>query len=238
MNLILLSASDFIEDGKRGRVRLTGRRLEHVVSVHRARKGDTLRVGLVGGNVGTGTVTLMRPGRLEMEVKLTEPPPPPLPLTLLLALPRPKTLKKVLIGATAMGVKHFVLMRTWRVDKSYFQSPSLRENAVKEQFVLGLEQGRDTIMPKLEIRNLFKPFVEDEVPSLVRKTRAFVAHPGAEADCPRGVKRPVTLAIGPEGGFVGYELELLAKQGFAPISLGPRPLRVEDAVPALIGRIL
>ena len=52
------------------------------------------------------------------------------------------------------------------------------------------------------------------------------------------MSEPVTLAIGPEGGFIEYELDLLVAHGFEPVTLGPRPLRVEHAVPALLGRIL
>ena len=53
MNLILLEEADF-EDEKR--VRLRDRRLEHVRDVHRARPGDLLRVGLLGGRIGTARV--------------------------------------------------------------------------------------------------------------------------------------------------------------------------------------
>ena len=51
MNLILLFDSDFISPA---RVRLTGRRREHVVRVHRAVVGDELVVGVAGGGVGRG----------------------------------------------------------------------------------------------------------------------------------------------------------------------------------------
>jgi RsmE family RNA methyltransferase len=52
------------------------------------------------------------------------------------------------------------------------------------------------------------------------------------------VTTPVTLAIGPEGGFVPFEIDLLSRQGFQSVHLGPRPLRVETAVPALLGRLI
>jgi 16S rRNA (uracil1498-N3)-methyltransferase len=103
--------------------------------------------------------------------------------------------------------------------------------------ILGLEQSRDTVMPEVKFKPRFKPFVEDELPAIMQKTLLLVAHPGAQEACPRGVRGPVTLAVGPEGGFVSYEIEKLVSLGFTPVSLGERVLNVETAVPALISHL-
>ena len=234
MNLVLLFEEDFVGPQ---RVRLVGRRLQHVLAVHRARVGDELHVGLVNARLGAGVITSLSSDVLEMEVQLDQPPPPALPVTLLLALPRPKSLKKVLQAAAAMGVKHIVLMATWRVEKSFWDSKVLHPESLREQMVLGLEQARDTVLPEVMLRRRFKPFAEDEVPGLARGTCALLAHPPAPQPCPRAVRGPVTLAVGPEGGFIPYEIELLHAHGFEAVTLGPRVLRVEQAVPALLGRL-
>jgi len=235
MNLILLFEDDFITQQ---RVRLHGRRLQHVRAVHRARVGDALRVGVVNAQLGSGVITSLDSDALEMEVRLDQSPPLALPVTLLLALPRPKSLKKILQAVTAMGVKRIVLMTTWRVEKSFWDSPVLGREGLREQMILGLEQGRDTMLPEVTIRKRFKPFVEDEVPDLIRGTRALLAHPAAPQPCPHETGVPVTLAVGPEGGFIPYEVELLQAHGFEAVSLGVRSLRVEHAVPALLGRLV
>jgi RsmE family RNA methyltransferase len=92
-------------------------------------------------------------------------------------------------------------------------------------------------MPEIIIKRRFKPFVEDEVPALIKSLRALVAHPVAEKSCPHDVKGPLTLAIGPEGGFIPFEVELLKKQGFEEVNFGKRVLRVEHVVPAMLGRL-
>ncbi len=234
MNIILLFPEDISEPS---RVRITGRRLQHVLSVHRAGVGDDLSVGLVNGRMGTGRITSLDGTSLAMDVLLDRDPPEKLPLTVLLALPRPKVLRRLLSSLAALGARRIILINSARVEKSYWQTPFLAGDAVRKQLLLGLEQARDTVLPDVMVRKLFKPFVEDELPDLSRETLCFAAHPSATEDCPRGAHRPVTLAVGPEGGFVAYEIEMLKACGFLPVSIGPRILNVETAVPSLIARL-
>lgn len=235
MNLILLHQKDFISQT---RVHLQGRRWEHILNIQRATIGDELRVGMVNGLIGTGKIVSLTDHELEMEIRLEQKPPKPLPVTLLLALPRPKMLKRILQGVSSLGVKQIYLINSYRVDKSFWGSPLLQPEKLKEQLILGLEQARDTILPEIYLRPRFKPFVEDELPKIAKGTTAYVAHPGVESTCPHDFKKPATLAIGPEGGFIPYEVEKLQSCGFIPISLGERILRVETAVPVLLSRLL
>jgi 16S rRNA (uracil1498-N3)-methyltransferase len=236
MNCILLFESDFT-NRERTAVTLTGRRKEHALSVCRAEAGDTLRVGLLNGAMGTGAVRRITEQFLEMDVSLAAAPPGPLPLTLLLALPRPKALRRCVEAITSFGVKTIFIIQSFRVEKSYWASPALSDDSLRKHMLLGLEQACDTVLPRIEIRKRFKPFAEDELPALIRGTLPLVAHPHAEKNCPFHTGRPVTLAVGPEGGFIPYEIDLFQRCGFEAVSLGKRILKVEHALPALIGRL-
>jgi RsmE family RNA methyltransferase len=136
-----------------------------------------------------------------------------------------------------MGVQRLVLMNSYRVEKSFWDSPWLAEDAIREQLLLGLEQAKDTVLPEVILAPRFKPFVEDTLPALCQNTRCLLAHPIAPQPCPIALNQPLTLAIGPEGGFISYEVEKLAEAGFEPVHLGVRILRVETAVAVLIGRL-
>lgn len=234
MNLILLEPSDFIGPQQ---VRLTDRRWQHIQQVHQAKLGDSLRVGLINGLMGQGTVTALEDSGVTLQIALSEPPPTALPLTLVLALPRPKMLKRTLQTIASMGVKRLILVNSYRVEKSFWQSPFLQAAAIREQLLLGLEQARDTVLPEVILEKRFKPFVEDRLPALAADSLALVAHPGAYPACPRQLEQQVTLAIGPEGGWIPYEVELLTQAGFSPVQLGERILRVETAVPVLLARL-
>lgn len=123
------------------------------------------------------------------------------------------------------------------MEKSFWQTPFLQPEAIREQLILGLEQARDSVLPQIVIEKRFKPFVEDRLPQLAEGTLGLVGHPGDFPACPRAVEQPVTLAIGPEGGWIPYEVDLLRQSGLQPVQLGERILRVETAVTALLARL-
>lgn len=235
MNLVIINIEELSGNGMA--VISDSRRIVHIQTVLKAAPGEQIKVGLLNGRIGTAKVVSSTPAKIELAVDFFTEPPPPLPVTLIFALPRPKTYKKVLHAAAAMGVKKFIVIETWKVDKSYWDSPVLSEETTREQLLLGLEQGMDTILPEISLKRRFKPFVEDELTGIINGTLPLLAHPGAAESCPRNVPGAVTLCLGPEGGFTDYEVAMLEKHGMRPVSIGERILRTEFAVCALLGKI-
>jgi len=235
VNLLLFTPEERLADD---RIALRGRRLAHLVEVHRAREGDEVRVGEVGGLIGRGRILKLAADAALLAVELSEAPPPKLPLRVVLALPRPKMLRRILRSVAEFGVPELHLIHSYRVEKSYWQSPVLEPGAVRQYLLQGLEQARDTVPPTVRCHRRFKPFVEDELPGLVGGGTALVAHPGDHPPCPRRWPGPGVLVIGPEGGFIPYEVDRLREAGCTVVSLGPRILRVENALSAVLGRLL
>lgn len=236
MNLILLDPAELDATGH-AQVR-DPRRLRHLRDVHRAAPGDELTLGVVNDAMGRGRLLHFGADEASFAIeRLDRPPPPALPVHLVLALPRPRMLARSLEHATALGVKHITLLHTRRVEKSYWQSPELAAGKIHEHLILGLEQARDTRLPQVSFETRFKPFVEDRLPALLAGRRGLLAHPGMPMPCPRGIDDDSVLLIGPEGGFIPFEVELLLEAGCEGIHLGERILRVETAVTALLARL-
>jgi RsmE family RNA methyltransferase len=234
MNLLLLEPEHLTSSQT---ARVTGRRLEHLLKVHRAQVGDSLRIGLLNGDMGAGTITRLDTEVAEIRFELNQTPPKSLPLTLVVGLPRPQMLKRILQTIATMGVKHLIFVHSQRVEKSFWQTPQLQPQAIHEQLILGLEQGVDTCLPQIELVQRFKPFVEDRLPELAKNKRALVAHPRRALDCPPASEEETVLLIGPEGGFIDYEIDCLEQAGCQAIHLGERILRVETAVPVLLAKL-
>ena len=234
MNVLLLTEEDFEAPT---RVRVQGRRAHHLRRILRAVPGDELSVGRVDGMLGRGTLTTLTADHAVLEVNLDQPPPPPLPATLVLALPRPPVLGRVLAATASFGVKRIVLLHTRRVEKTYWQARALEPDALRERLLLGLEQARDTVVPELLIRRRFRPFVEEELAEWLGDARGVFAHPAPDTDPVAPVDVPAVILVGPEGGLLEAEVDELQQAGMRGFSLGPRALRVETAVAALLGRV-
>ncbi len=233
MNLMLLQESDFIAADL---VRVDDRRAEHIRKILKAGIGDPVKAGKANGMIGEGVILTDEPAGITLRVNLTEPPPSPPGVTLLLAMPRPIALRRMLPAITTFGVKEIHLFHAFKVEKSYWTSSIFPE--FHELMTLGLEQARDTVYPSITMHQRFKIFVEDEVPGIIAGSLPLVAHPGSGRTCPAAVDGPVTVCIGPEGGFTDYEIQMLIKAGFQAVGLGERILRSETAVPAILGRLI
>lgn len=216
--------------------------VDHVNNILGAKVGDTLKIGQLGGNLGTAVIEDIAADSIHLyDVQLAITPPAKLDLTVVLALPRPKVLRRLIMDMTALGVRDIVLVNSYRTQKSYWQSPLLER---LDEFVLeGLQQGVDTIAPRITLQKRFKPFVEDTLTSLV-SNQAIVAHPYAEQSFSEfrqldtTLELPSLVCIGAEGGWIDYEIALLAAHGCTPVHIGPRILRTEAAVNVMLGQWL
>jgi len=235
VNLILLHPGEI--DGA-GAVRLTDARGAHIATVLKAGPGQHVRIGLVDGPFGSATVTSVEPGGVSMRCEF-EPTTPARPrLDLLLALPRPKVMRRLWSQLAALGVGQVILTNAARVERDYFGTHVLDPAVFTPLLIEGLQQARDTRLPAVSIHRRLKVLVEDDLDALFPGGARVVAQPGHDDTLDRvlagaGPARAL-MAVGPEGGWTGFELDLLARHGFRAVGMGPRTLRSDTATIALL----
>jgi RsmE family RNA methyltransferase len=240
MNRIILEEGECGQQGGRISLGCGDRRTRHIRDVLRARPGETLRIGHLNGLAGSATILADDENGIVLDVRLDEPAPEPW-LDLILAMPRPKVMHRLWSDLAAVGFARIFIVNAAKVEKFYFDSHWLDEATWRPLLIEGLEQAGATRLPDVQVRRALRPFVEDELPALYPDSEKWIAHPRLPDAPPRTAPaqrggRPV-VAVGPEGGWTDFEIELFRKAGFQPLSLGDRAFRSDTACIALAGAL-
>ena len=234
MNLLLLRPDDDWLD--RRSVQLDDQRAHHIRTVLKPSVGDSLRAGMVGGKQGRAVITALTSEGVSLQVDFQDPPPPRHRFDIVLALPRPKMLRRVLRTVAEFGVAHLHLINTARVEKSYWQSPLLADAKVEEALLAGMERASDTLMPRVHQHKLFRPFVEDRLTALCAGRACWMAQMGSVDALRDQSSDPAVVLVGPEGGLVPFELDLLQRVIARPVHLGSRTLSVDTALTTVLAQ--
>jgi 16S rRNA (uracil1498-N3)-methyltransferase len=240
LNLILLEPG---EVDAAGDITLTGPRARHLLTVLRVAPGAHVRVGVIDGPRGSATV--QSSGNASVTLRCAfDPDAPERPRAdLLLALPRPKIMRRLWAQLAASGVGRIILTNAARVERDYFDAHILTPACYRPLLVEGLQQARDTRVPAVSIHKRFKVLVEDELDGLFEADGLrLVADPSAQTSVSaaigeharRAANTRILIAIGPEGGWNSFEIELLDAHGFQPVGMSPRTLRTDTACVALL----
>ncbi len=236
MNLILLHEEDDWID--QHQVLLRDHRADHIRQVLRANQGDQLRVGRVGGLKGTALVDRLDDQGVLITTELTTPASPRHRFDLILALPRPKMLRRIFRAVAEFGVHHLHLINTARVEKSYWQSPLLHPDKINAALFAGMERSMDTILPVVSQHRRFRPFVEDELKDLCAGRPCWIADQAGSIALSSVAGQPAVVMIGPEGGFVPFELALAESVVAQRVHLGQRILSVDTALTTVLAQAL
>ena len=238
MNLIILEPS---EVGDAGDVSLLGTRAAHLLNVLKVAPGHRVRVGIIDGPSGVGTVQSLSDAAVALRCAFEVSVPPRPRVDLLLALPRPKVMRRLWAQIAALGVGQIILTNAERVERNYFDAHVLAPERYRPLLVEGLQQARDTRLPNVSIHRQLKVLVEDALDGLFQSGLRLVADPVAtrpvSAVVPKSLEERVLLAVGPEGGWNTFEIDLFGAHGFQSVGMGPRPLRTDTACIALLALV-
>jgi len=158
---------------------------------------------------------------------------PTLAVRLYVAPPRARLMGDIVRAATELGVRRITpILCTFSVARP--DTGAL--DGWREDVHVAAKQSGNPFFPRLDEPMAFPEAVQS------------AAAPGVFGAVPRGgdgVAPPAPLPsggsiglwIGPEGGFSAAEEMALSAKGFSALTVGPWILRVETAVPALLGRL-
>lgn len=238
MNLILLEPG---EVGGACDVRLSGTRAAHLLNVLHVAAGHQVRVGIMDGPCGVGTVQSVSGDTIELRCSFDATIPTRPLVDVLLALPRPKVLRRLWAQIAALGVGQIIVTNAERVERHYFDTHVVTPECYRPLLIEGLQQARDTRLPTVSIHRRFKVLIEDELDTLFGRGVRVVADPAATrragAVVRESVEARVLLAVGPEGGWNDFEVQLLETHGFQPVGMGLRTLRTDTACIALLALV-
>lgn len=235
MNLIIFERH---EVGDAGDVTVSGARAAHLLNVLHVAPGHQIRIGVLDGPRGVGTVQSIHEGTIAVRCALEAAVPPRPRVDLLLAVPRPKVMRRLWAQIAALGVGQIILTNAERVERHYFDTHILAPGTYRPLLVEGLQQARDTRLPNVSVHRQIRVLIEDELDGLFERGLRLVADPAATRSAASVVRESTEartlVAIGPEGGWNAFEIGLLEAHGFKPVGMGPRTLRTDTACVAFL----
>jgi len=210
----------------------------HLVSVNRARAGDTVVAFNGRGSEWVCELVSDRKNAAVLKVRFPQKTKPlPYEITLGQALPKGPSMDAIVRKATEIGATRIVPLESERTQVHFDGDRS--DKKLEKWQVAALEAAKQC----------GNPFLPEIAP--VQKADAFIEsardfdlkliaslHPGAKSlktvlsnfrAAQNRAPKKVLWMIGPEGDFTPAEMSHAASAGFEPITLGPLVLRCETA---------
>jgi 16S rRNA (uracil1498-N3)-methyltransferase len=215
------------EELESGEVTVEGEAYRHLFRARRVPVGAAVRVVDGRGQARWGRVT--RVDRSSARISLTDPAPtnePSFRLDLLVPTFRPERVSWLVEKTTEVGVAAIRFVNSNRAPRTFGDGTLDRLRRVA---VAAVEQCHRSLVP-----DITGPHEWTEFGALVSgaEGRWFLDPQGALGGW-GPLPESGVLLIGPEGGLTPEEREQVLAEGWLPVGLGPRILRIESA--ALVG---
>ena len=202
----------------------------HHIRVVRLTIGDRVALRDGCGHTASGQLVRVKKSHVLVEVESTAEVDPPLPIHLLIPVADRDRMLWLAEKAAELNVASWRPV-LWQRSKSVSprgDGPVFR-GKVQGRMISAMLQSRSAWLPEL-----FPEAPPDRAIAAAPETGRIVLDATGLPMPSLGVAAPVTLAIGPEGGFEPEELEQLASARFTLCTLGPSILRFETAAVAAV----
>lgn len=208
---------------------------KHVVQTLRKKPGDSVMVTDGQGTLYSGIIRETVP-KLKVQIQTKEKKEKRrTQLMLACGFIKQNRMDFILEKGTELGVNTFHFFRSYYAN--YFSVNTVRFQKIVRQ---ALKQSLRFYLPEIQVHASLNEFFN----GLCSAPTRFIA---IDSSYPNLLKwnsndrlknaDSVTVAIGPEGGFVPNEIEQFTKNGFSGVSLGTNRLRTETAAIAAVSII-
>jgi 16S rRNA (uracil1498-N3)-methyltransferase len=213
---------------------LDGNQANYLFNVLRLRQGDAVLLfnGREGEWRGSLSGARKRAAVIRVETCL-RPQPPPADLHFLFAPLKHARLDYLVQKAVEMGASHLQPVMTRHTQVARVNLGRMRSNAIE-----AAEQCGVLHLPTVGAAVSLDAAVSADRLLIFCDENAEVADPVTALAAVRSRQSPISILIGPEGGFADEERSLLAKfPNVVPIALGPRILRADTAAVAALALV-
>ncbi len=228
-----------VEKFEEGKASLRGEQARHLAKVLRAQPGQLLELS-DGRQVWLGRVETAGPGLVEFTlVERRAEPASGLRVVLLVSLIKFSRFETVLEKATELGVTEIVPLQAARSVKHLTQAARGRTVRWEKIILSAAQQARRAEPPRLApLMSPVNAFAEATASARILLSENESSPLLRAALGEIGVSfTGAALAIGPEGGWTGEELDAAREAGFVEASLGRNILRTETAALAALAVI-
>lgn len=201
--------------------------IHHIKNVMRCKVNDQIEV-VFDGIVYICTIISLTPLELTIHDKIIETTDLSIELTVAISLVQEQKFDLIIQKLTELGVTNIIPIKTERsivkLDNQKLDKKLLRWQTICKE---ASEQSKRTSIPKIDKVLSLKELVDNNsdaklICSLNEETKDIANY------LDNSIKS-ILFAIGPEGGFSKEEESYLLNNGFNPVTLGSRVLRVETA---------
>lgn len=208
----------------------------HALQVLRLSKGDPVQITDGRGRRCTAVIQEATKKRLAVRVIDEEIRPPERSFRVTLAVAPTKNISRMewlLEKATEIGVDEVIPFFSFHSERRH-----LRIDRLERIVLAAMKQSQRVWLPRIRQPVDYKTFIAEDF----GESQRFMAYIDDLVQDTLSEKyavgRDVLLAIGPEGGFSGAEVEAARSRGFATVSLGRYRLRTETAALVALHTIL
>lgn len=188
-------------------------------------------LGVVNGPRGVGAFRTESDGGVVIETIAWEKSVAELPpIDLIVGLPRPAEARRIVVQASAMGVRRLTFVVLDRTPGGYVDSRSLSDTSMHRLVRDGLEQGFHTAWPQVNLVNGLKIAIDSVDPAFPVSVLDPYLGGDLLGEDAGGPDFPGTVILGSERGFSPDEQEFLKDSAVRLRHLGPSILRTETAV--------